>query len=53
MKAVISLAALNRQLENFQGHPLNIEGPQMETCRERNETTKEKRGTKGQNKLIW
>lgn len=37
MKAMIinSLAALNRQVENFQGQSLNIEGPQRETCRER------------------
>lgn len=32
---IISLAALNRQVENFQGQSLNIEGPQRETCRER------------------
>lgn len=39
MKAgiLISLAALNRQVDNYQGQPLNIEGPQRETCRESDE----------------
>lgn len=52
---IISVVTLNRQVEIFQGQPLNIEGnPEGHMQGERGVRgeNKEKRGMKGQNKLM-